>query len=157
MTEEVLNKLREAFMIGCPVEEAAAWAGISTATVYNYLNSNPEYLEKVEQWQRNPVIKARNTVFENLKNPQTASWYLERKNKDEFGARTELTGAGGKPLIPPKVSKEEKDEVVARIAEEIAIIRGNKNGQPKIDGGGVPTDTNEPLGVGDGSGSAVDS
>jgi hypothetical protein len=36
---------------------------------------------------------------------KTSQWYLERKKKDEFSARSELTGKDGKDLIDPNEPK----------------------------------------------------
>jgi len=160
MTPEVMTKLKEAFMIGCNNDEAAMWAGISRTTLYDYLRLNLTYSDDVEQWKQNPTVKARNTVFKALENPDTAKWYLERKNKDEFGNRTELTGAGGRPLIPQKPSEEEKAETVKRIAETLAIIKGgngtatNTDTKPP-DGGTVPPSPDNPIPEGNGSGQGV--
>lgn len=43
-------------------------------------------------------MAARKKVVDEIKNDVvTAKWYLERKQKTEFAARTELTGDGGGP------------------------------------------------------------
>ena len=43
-----------------------------------------------EQWKKNPIAKAKNTIFKNLDDPQIARWYLERKCKDEFSTKQEV-------------------------------------------------------------------
>lgn len=151
MTEEVLIKLKEAFLIGCNNEEASLWAGIAVSTFYNYTKSNPEYLDEVEQWKRNPIIKARNTVYKAIDNPETARWYLERKSKDEFGSRLEMTGAGGKPLIPSKVSEADKAEVTRKLAEQLAIMEGKNNENANTDGSTIQPNTTDTLDKPDGS------
>ena len=86
-TNLVLQKLREAFLIGCTDEEACIYADISPASLYNYQKAHPEYLEQKVAWRKNPIIKAKNTIFNNLTSPETARWYLERKSPDEFGQK----------------------------------------------------------------------
>ena len=55
-----------------------------------------------------PILKARQTVVKALDNPQQAQWFLERKVKNEFASRSELTGKDGKDLIPEPLSEEDK-------------------------------------------------
>lgn len=141
MTPEVLKKLKEAFLIGCTNEEACFWAGIGTTAYYDYIKLNPEYADDVEQWKRNPIIKARNTIYKSIENPDTAKWYLERKSKDEFGSRLEMTGAGGKPLIPPKVNDADKAEVTRKLTEQLAIMEGKNNENANTNGSTIQPPT----------------
>ena len=85
MDDEVLNKLREAFAMGCTDEEACLHAEISPATLYNYQKENEEFLEEKKQLKNNPMLQARSTVVRNLRNVDTAKWYLEKKARKEFG------------------------------------------------------------------------
>lgn len=87
-----LQKLREAFLMGCTDDEACLYAEIAPATLYNYQNTNPEFLEQKEYWKNNPILKARKVVFDKIESgdENTAKWYLERKAKQEFSAKTEV-------------------------------------------------------------------
>jgi len=98
MTPEVLDKLREAFLMGCTDVEACLYANIGTTPLYEYQKENPEFTKQKEQWKENPTLLARKTVFENLTDKQNAQWYLERKKKKEFSQRNELTGGDGESL-----------------------------------------------------------
>lgn len=98
MTNEVLQKLEEAFSIGASDREACLMAEIAPATLYNYQESNPEFMERKTALKDMPKYKARKTIDGNLHNPEVAKWYLERKAKDEFSTRIENTGADGVPL-----------------------------------------------------------
>lgn len=88
-TENVLQKLEEAFLMGCTDNEACLFADIAPASLYNYQQANPDFLERKKQLKENPVLKARQTVIDNLDNLQNAQWYLERKKKNEFAQRRE--------------------------------------------------------------------
>lgn len=103
MTPEVLEKLRQAFLIGCTDIEACLAANISRATLNNYQNANPDFLDKKEEWKQNPLLKARNTIYNNLDDKDMARWYAERKNKDEFSSRSEITGKDGAELPPVRI------------------------------------------------------
>lgn len=102
MTEETLKKLDEAFLLGCTDEEACFYADISHQTLYNYQKDNVEYVERKEALKQNPFLLARTSVIDGFKkNPELALKYLERKKKNEFSLRTEVTGADGKELPVP--------------------------------------------------------
>lgn len=102
MTDDVLDKLRQAFLFGATKEEACAFADIGYRTLYDYIAKNPEFSQEIEKWQRFPILLAKrkvvNEITEDVKNAQ---WYLERKTKAEFSLRQEHTGADGKDLPTP--------------------------------------------------------
>lgn len=98
MTPETIDKLRQAFLIGATKEEASGYAGISKVTLYNYIEKHPEFLNEIEKWQNEPILKAKTTVVKNLDDTKNAQWYLERKKKDEFAPRQEHTGADGNAI-----------------------------------------------------------
>ena len=85
MTPEVLAKLEEAFALGCTDKEACFFAGISKSTLYNFQGETVEFLERKEQLKSSPVLKARQTIMQNLDDPKIAMWFLEKKRPNEFG------------------------------------------------------------------------
>lgn len=102
MTPEVIAKLEEAFAWGCTDPEACLWADIAPATLYNYQEKKPEFLERKNQLKEKPVLLARKTVVDQMqKDGKLAMDYLARKKKDEFSVRSELTGKDGKDLPTP--------------------------------------------------------
>lgn len=113
MTPDILVKLQHAFDIGSTDEEACASAQISTTTLYNYQNEHPEFLEEKTWRKEKPILKAKQTIVDSLDDPKNAQWYLERKKKDEFSTRSELTGKDGKDLTPnvTVMTKEAKDNI----------------------------------------------
>lgn len=85
MTEEVLRKLEEAFLLGCSDREACLMADIAPVTLYEYQKLNPEYVERKESLKENPILIARTTVVNGLRSDADLSMkFLERKKKDEF-------------------------------------------------------------------------
>jgi len=89
MTPETIGKLEEAFSMGCTDLEACLFADIEKTTLYKYQQDHPEFINRKEKLKENPVLKARQTILDNLEDPTNARWYLERKKKDEFSQRTE--------------------------------------------------------------------
>lgn len=99
MTESTLQILEDAFICDASDEQACFLANISPATLYNYQVAHPEYIERKKQLKEMVKFRAKKTVAENIKDVETAKWYLERKAKSEgFSQRTEVTDGEGKPV-----------------------------------------------------------
>lgn len=104
INEEILGKLREAFLIGCTDEEACFYANINKDTMYEFQKINLWFSDWKEALKDNPTIQARKTLFAGLGKSDDAKWFLERKKKKEFSARNELTGEDGLPLVVTTIS-----------------------------------------------------
>lgn len=99
VTPEVIESLRQAFLIGATNEEAAHYAGISARTIYDYIERNPEFSQEIKAWKNQPILKAKAKVVKDIdRDTNTAKWYLERKKKDEFSTRSEVEPIIGDPL-----------------------------------------------------------
>lgn len=96
MTPEVLKALRQAFLVGATKEEASHYAGISKVTLYTYIENNPEFLNDIEAWTSEPILKAKTTLAKSLSEPLHAKWYLERRAKKDYGANVDVTTDGDK-------------------------------------------------------------
>ena len=102
-----LKKLEEAFAMGCSDKEACLMADISHQTLYDYQNRHPKFVERKEALKETPILAARKTIVDNLKNPNIATWYLERKKKDEFTGKQEIENTGAREM--DEVRKDVKD------------------------------------------------
>lgn len=90
MTEEVVQKLEEAFLLGCSDLEACFYADIAKQTLYSYQEAHPEFKDRKEELKANPVFLARKSVVDGVKiDADLALKYLERKCKDEFSTKSE--------------------------------------------------------------------
>lgn len=86
VTENVVNKLEEAFEMDCTIGEACLHAGISRQAYYDLIEKRPELLDRFDELRNSPVLNARRTVTKAIKtNPDQAFRYLEKKAKREFG------------------------------------------------------------------------
>ena len=92
VTESVLQKLEEAFSIGCSDREACVYANISERTLYYYQDSNPDFLQRKQLLKEKVVLLARQTVAKAIQNgdEKSAQWLLERKKRKEFAVRTQM-------------------------------------------------------------------
>ena len=93
--DEVIAKLEQAFSIGATALLACAYAEISHTAYYNNIKQRPELAERFNNLRQKPILKALHTVTKTLDDPKNAQWYLERKFKDDFALRQEITGKDG--------------------------------------------------------------
>lgn len=100
VTDEVIQKLEEAFLNGASDRQACFLANIADGTLYNYIKENKEFGERKELLKQQTTYLAKMVVNSAIKanDKEISKWYLERKNKDEFSLRNELTGANGDQL-----------------------------------------------------------
>ena len=99
MTPEVIERLRQAYLLGSNDKEAYGYAGVSHETFYNYIEKHPEFREQINIWQDEPILKARKKIVDDIdKDTNTAKWYLERKRKSEFSTKIETEQTGLDPV-----------------------------------------------------------
>jgi len=107
MTDKTLQLLKDAFLMGCSDVEACLYAEIAPSTLYNYQLIETQYVEQKALWKENTTFRARKNLYNAIvkegtsKDPATSKWFLERKRKQEFSLRQELTGRDGKDLPVP--------------------------------------------------------
>lgn len=100
-TKATIAKLEQAFSFGCTDSEACLYADLHVSTLYKYQIENPEFVDRKNALKATPILIARESLIKGVKNdPVLALKFLERKLKDEFGLRSELTGPNGSPLMP---------------------------------------------------------
>lgn len=88
--DEILQKLNEAFSIGCTDVEACCYAGISPRLLYVLQNEIEDFVQIKEVLKAKPKLLARKTIFENLGTIETAKWLAERAIPDEFSLRPQV-------------------------------------------------------------------
>ena len=96
MTPERVQKLEQAFLMGCTDVEACLFADISKQTLYNYQEQTPEFIDRKESLKSNPVMKAKGIQMNDLNdgNSQIAQKVIDRKE----GSKVAITGADGGPI-----------------------------------------------------------
>lgn len=109
-TETVVRDLVSSFQDGLNVTQACWQSGIGRTTYYDEYNSNPEFADKMDRARDFASMNARKVIVNDIKrgDQSAAKWWLERRNKDEFSTRQEVTGRGGKPLVET-LSQEERN------------------------------------------------
>lgn len=93
MTDEVVSKMEYGFMKGLNVTECCLYAEISRNCFYEYLEKNPDFKDRIEELKSSPSTKAKLNVVEAIENGDTdlSKWWLERRNKDEFSTKQEVS------------------------------------------------------------------
>jgi len=119
MTDDTIKKLEEVFALGGSDSEACFYANISKQTLYNYQKEHPEFVDRKEALKEKPILKARQTVVKALDDPKDAQWFLERKRKEEFSLRQEVTGADGELLEPIKIEIVNGNKSDNSVSEEL--------------------------------------
>ena len=122
MSEEKVKKLEEIFALDGTIEEACFFANITKTTYYNWLEKNPELIDRFQELRNTPVLKARRTVVNDLKNYQNAMDYLKRKRRLEFGDNVDITSNNKPiPLLGGKSNGEDNnsDKETPEIKEEV--------------------------------------
>ena len=147
LTPDRHTAILQAILAGNYAETAARYAGVTSATFYNWMNRGRdaksglymEFFDAVEnakaQAETRDVALIERAANETW---QAAAWMLERKFPDRWGRRerTELSGPGGGP-IQMEHDYDIKDKLVARILG-IAARRENAGGtlEDDADAGG---------------------
>jgi hypothetical protein len=96
-TPEIQNKLEQAFALGATVAGACIYAGIAQSSYYAWAQRDADFSERMKALKQRPVLKALQTVVDDLENPATAKWYLEKRHPD-FKPKQEVDIAA-KPVL----------------------------------------------------------
>ena len=93
MGSETLGKLEYAFLKGLSDRQACLYAGINPDSLYEYCKNHPDYSDRKELLKEQPKIRAKLIISDKLDegDPEIAKWYLERRAKDEFSLRQEVS------------------------------------------------------------------
>lgn len=77
-------------------------AGIAESTYYEWCKADSELSERMKALKSKLILKARQTLSDNLDDVSTAKWLLERRCKNEFSTKTESTveHIGGVMAVP---------------------------------------------------------
>ena len=111
LTDEVRRKIEEVAALDGSVEEMAYYSGVHRTTLYNWLQEDKDFFDRIQELRERPVLKARQTIVKALDDPQYAHKYLEKKRRKEFGQNIDVTTDGDKlaPLLVKIITNDERD------------------------------------------------
>ena len=100
VTEEVIQKLEKLFRDGSHIYEACGEVKIDPSTYYKRLKEDPDFSNRMDVAQEYTTEIARAVLSRSIKrgDRDSAKWWLERRAKERFSPRSELTGADGAPI-----------------------------------------------------------
>lgn len=96
----VLDKLKHAFSIGANIKRACAYAEISYDAYNDYVRDKPELVQLFERLRQKQPLKAESNVTDKLNQGdiETSKWVLERRAKEDYSPRQEISGPDGGPI-----------------------------------------------------------
>lgn len=107
MSQETIAKLEDAFKYGANDKEACFVAEISRTIFYDYCKEHPEFVDRIDDLRSMTKMIAKRNIARAVEKENelgggiaTSQWYAERKVKEEFSVRSEVTGKDGRDLIP---------------------------------------------------------
>lgn len=134
LTRDVQAKIIQAIRAGAYAETAAAYAGVSKSTFYNWLKQGNKERKGIyrdlllairEAWAQTTVADLALIYQAAKKDWRAAAWRLEQREKSKYGSRLQLTGANGKPI-----------EVNTQMQGEVHILELPDNGRDKAQSAG---------------------
>lgn len=83
---DAIPKLTYAFSIGLNVSEACVYAKIARDTYYRWIKENVSLSDRFKGLRKNPTLKARATIYNNLGDPKLALRFLskQKRTRNEF-------------------------------------------------------------------------
>jgi len=113
-TDKVVSLLVTCFHNGLSVRQACWQSGISHEAYYQRLRNDVEFADTMNKAQELPSITARTNIMKAIRkgDVSTSRWWLERKEKDEFSSKADLT-------VQEEVVKMPSDDEMARIQQDI--------------------------------------
>ena len=124
MTPETIQKLEAAFAGAKTDQQACIIANISMATLHNFQNANPEFIERKKLLRQTVGIYAINNMIDEIKtkkNVAVSQWWLERKHKDEFSVKVETEHSGRIEHSVETMNDSQLEEVIRELKSDIGI------------------------------------
>lgn len=103
--KKVIEVLEPIFKLGYSVTKACNTAGFPQSTIQTWIDKDEELRLKITSWQNEPNLLARKNWIQAIEDGidkkkndtyTPAKEWLERKEKDEFSTRTDITSDGDK-------------------------------------------------------------
>lgn len=98
--ERIVGMIIEVLKDGGSITEACRIAGIHRDTFYDWKNKDKDFSDKVEYAENYMNEIAKGVIVRSIKewSSKDAKWWLERKAKNEFSTRSEITGKDGENI-----------------------------------------------------------
>ena len=96
LTQDVVQKLDQAFSIGSTIKEACDYADISPNTYYRWVEKYPELSDHFKRMRQRLPLKAKQNIAQSIQNGDTgfSRWLIERFQPEQYGDRLKLEHSG---------------------------------------------------------------
>lgn len=133
--KNVIKLILDAYEAGMTkVTDVCSLAGVSCDFYYDELKRNPAFGEAVESAKMKRKLLALMRIRRaGEKSWQAEAWTLERTYGEEFAVRGkfEMTGKGGRPLLPPSAPLDLSKITDAQLKSLIVLTNPKIAGTPK--------------------------
>lgn len=120
ISDEVVWKLEAALRDGFNVSEACLTSGVSRTAYYERKAADEAFADKMELAQKYVTIRAKKVVVQAIDdgNFNAAKWWLEHRERDEFGSRTISEEAKEQQQEQERL-REKEDDTLRKIIESM--------------------------------------
>lgn len=117
--DKVVSLLVTSFHNGLTVRQACWQSGISHEAYYHRLRNDTEFADTMTKAQEYPSLTARANILKAIRKGEVSAskWWLERKDKDEFSSKADIT-------VQEEVVAMPSDDEMARIQSNIRRFSG---------------------------------
>lgn len=128
---EYVTKIEKYLMLGYSLPRACELGGVPYTTVRDHIEKDESIRNKIDLLMNSVSLKARANVVERINNKDyhaSVDW-LERKEKNEWSKRQELTGENGQPIqqeIIVTIKDTHADKLRDKLATKAARSSGRK-------------------------------
>jgi hypothetical protein len=97
---ERVQKIMNALSAGNTRRDSCAYAGISEDTFAAWLKDKPDFSDSIEKAEADAAVRNVSIIAKAAQEGtwQAAAWWLERRRKQDWAIRHELTGPDAGPL-----------------------------------------------------------
>ncbi|CAB4150426.1 hypothetical protein UFOVP569_29 [uncultured Caudovirales phage] len=97
---ERVQKIMNALSAGNTRRDSCAYAGISEDTFASWLKDKPDFSDSIEKAEADAAVRNVSIIAKAAQEGtwQAAAWWLERRRKQDWAIRHELTGPDAGPL-----------------------------------------------------------
>jgi len=97
--DTVVERITQALRAGNTRRASCAYAGISEDTLSTWMKQKPDFADAIEKAEADAEVRNVAIIQRTADTTwQAAAWWLERRRKGDWSARTEMTGADAGPL-----------------------------------------------------------
>jgi len=100
MTPEVIQKFEQAFAIGATIAESCDYANVSPSTYHNWVNKNPELLDKFDRMRQKLPLKSKENIARRIHGEPVSGdislskWLIERQQPEKYGETIKMQHIG---------------------------------------------------------------